>query len=310
MELLVIILLAIFLDLIWGEVPFSVHPVVLMGKIIDILKPPLLVYKNKLSGFILTLILLVLFIIPIYFILQFAKFNLIIYILLSGFILFTTFAIKGLIETSNQIKLYIDADINKTRQLVSYLVSRDTSTLSREELISATLESLTENITDSVVSPLFYTFLIGVIGGMAYRVINTLDAMVGYKNEENMIIGWFPAKLDDLVNYIPARITGVIMVLSAALIGLDWRRSYHTMMEDARKTPSPNSGYPMAAAAGALGVKLAKKDYYTLGDDINPLNKEVIDQAVLLTKVTIIFFLTISFIIYISITYLVIFNIN
>lgn len=306
MEILVIILLAIFLDLIWGEVPSSVHPVVLMGKIIDILKPPLLIYKNKLSGFILTAILLVLFIIPIYFFLQFAQFNLIIYILLSGFILFTTFAIKGLIKTSNQIKKYIDTDINKTRKLVSYLVSRDTSTLSREELTSATLESLTENITDSVVSPLFYTFLIGVIGGMAYRVINTLDAMVGYKNEENIIIGWFPANLDDLANYIPARITGIIMVLSAALIGLDWRRSFHIMMVDARKTPSPNSGYPMAAAAGALGVQLVKKDYYTLGEDINPLNKEVIDQALLLTEVTIIFFLTISFIIYASITYLVI----
>ncbi len=289
MEILVIILLAIFLDLIWGEVPSSVHPVVLMGKIIDILKPPLLIYKNKLSGFILTAILLVLFIIPIYFFLQFAQFNLIIYILLSGFILFTTFAIKGLIKTSNQIKKYIDTDINKTRKLVSYLVSRDTSTLSREELTSATLESLTENITDSVVSPLFYTFLIGVIGGMAYRVINTLDAMVGYKNEENIIIGWFPANLDDLANYIPARITGIIMVLSAALIGLDWRRSFHIMMVDARKTPSPNSGYPMAAAAGALGVQLVKKDYYTLGEDINPLNKEVIDQALLLTEVTIIF---------------------
>ena len=306
MELLVIILLALSLDLIRGEPPSSVHPVVLMGKIIDILKPPLLVYKNKISGFILTAILLVLFIIPIYFILQFAQFNMIIYILISGFILFTTFAIKGLIKTSNQIKEYIDTDLIKTRQLVSYLVSRDTSTLSQEELISATLESLTENITDSVVSPLFYTFLLGVLGGMAYRVINTLDAMVGYKNEENMNIGWFPAKLDDLANYIPARITGLIMVLSAALIGLDWRRSYHTMMEDARKTPSPNSGYPMAAAAGALGVQLVKKDYYTLGADINSLNKEVIDQATLLTEVTIIFFLIVSFIIYTSIAFLII----
>ncbi|MCE5214932.1 MAG: cobalamin biosynthesis protein [Methanobacterium sp.] len=304
MELLVIILLALFLDLIWGELPSSVHPVVMMGKIIDILKPPLLVYKNRLSGFFLTVELLVLFIIPLYFILQLAQFNMIIYILLSGFILFTTFAIKGLIKTSNEIKMYINTDIVKSRQLVSYLVSRDTGKLSQKELISATVESLTENITDSVISPFFYTFILGILGGMAYRIINTLDAMVGYKNKENIIIGWFPARFDDLANYIPARITGIILVLSAALMGLDWRRSYRTMREDARKTPSPNSGYPMAAAAGALGVQLVKKNIYTLGEDINPLNKEVIDQAVLLTEVTIIFFLTISFIIYATVIFL------
>ena len=84
---------------------------------------------------------------------------------------------------------------------------------------------------------MFYTFFLGVLGGVAYRVINTLDAMVGYKNDENKNIGWFPARFDDLANYIPARLTGVIIVLSAAFMGLDWRRSYRTMMKDAGKTP-------------------------------------------------------------------------
>lgn len=298
MELLSIILVAIILDLLWGELPSSIHPVVLMGRIIEFLKPYLSKVKNKSSGFFLTGILLGLFIIPLYFILQLLQFNLIIYILVSIFILFTTFAIKGLIDSVRQVKQQLDTNINLARQSVSYLVSRDTSSLSKEELASAAVESLTENITDSVISPLFYTFFLGVLGGMAYRVINTLDAMVGYQDEINRDIGWFPARLDDLANYVPARLTGVLMVVSAAFIGLDWRNSYQTMIKEARKTPSPNSGYPMSAAAGALGVQLKKKGIYTLGERKNPLNSDAIEEAVLLSQITIIIFLVISFIIY------------
>lgn len=298
MELLFIILLAIILDLIWGEPPVAVHPVVLMGKVIAILKPRLLRLDNKWSGIVLTIILISLFVIPTYFILLFVQFNVLVYILIGGLILFTTFAIKGLINSVHQVKVQLNIDIDQARKSVSYLVSRDTTKLSEEELVSASVESLTENITDSVISPLFYTLFFGVLGGMAYRVINTLDAMVGYKDEENIKIGWFPARLDDLVNYIPARITGVVMVISAAFIGLDWKRSYHTMIQDAGKTPSPNSGYPMAAAAGALGVRLEKKGVYILGEKKNPLNTGIMDEALLLSEITIIFFLTISFLIY------------
>lgn len=305
MEILFIIFLAILLDLLWGEIPDSIHPVVLMGRLIDFLKSHLLKFHNKLSGIALTVISLVIFTIPIYFILEWLQFNLIIYIIVSGFILFTTFAIKGLIDSTRNVKRQLDTDINQARQSVSHLVSRNTHDLSVEELASAAVESLTENITDSVISPLFYTFFFGVLGGMAYRVINTLDAMVGYKDKEIIDMGWFPAKLDDLANYIPARVTGIIMVISAAFIGLDWRSSYKTMVRDARKTPSPNSGYPMSAAAGALGVQLEKKGVYILGERKKPLNTDIMEQAILLSQITIIFFLTISFIIYVSILMLI-----
>ncbi|OPY24290.1 MAG: cobalamin biosynthesis protein [Methanobacterium sp. PtaU1.Bin097] len=298
MELLSVILLAIILDLLWGEPPSSIHPVVLMGRLIDFLKPHLLRYRNKSSGIILTVILLAVFTIPLYFILQLLQFSVIIYVLVAIFILFTTFAIKGLTDSVKKVKQQLNEDINLARQSVSHLVSRDTTDLSKEGLASAAVESLTENITDSVISPLFYTFFLGVPGAMAYRVINTLDAMVGYKDEINKDIGWFPAKLDDIANYIPARLTGILMVASAAFMGLDWRNSYRTMIGEARKTPSPNSGYPMAAAAGALGVRLEKKGVYTIGEGKNPLNPEIIEQAILLSQITIIFFLVISFIIY------------
>lgn len=277
MYLLLTIILALLLDILLGEPPNFLHPVVYMGKIIDFLKPHLVEYQNKISGFYLTFILLSLFIIPIYFILQFTQLYFLDYIIISAIILFTMFAIKELLNSTRLVKKDINSDISQARQSVSYLVSRDTTHLSYEELVSATIETLTENITDSVISPLFYTFFLGVLGGVAYRVINTLDAMVGYKDEENINIGWFPARLDDLANYLPARLTGILIVFSAVLIGLNWRRAYYTMMKDAKKTPSPNSGYPMAAAAGALGIQLEKKGYYSLGEKINALNVQRID---------------------------------
>lgn len=298
MDILFIILFAILLDLILGEPSSYIHPVVFMGKIIDLLKPHLIKYQNKLSGIFLTLILLSLFLIPVYFILQFIQFNVIVYIIVSSLILFTTFAIKGLLNSACKVKEHMITDINHARHSVSYLVSRDTSSLTKGELVSATVESLTENIVDSVVSPLFYTFIFGVLGGMGYRVINTLDAMVGYKDKENKYIGWFPAKLDDLLNYIPARVTGIIIVISAAFIGLNWRESYRIMIQDAKKPSSPNSGYPMAAAAGAMGIQLEKKGHYIIGENLNSLDLEIIDQALLLSQITIILFLVISVVVY------------
>ncbi len=304
MDILFIIILALLLDLSWGEPPSFLHPVVYMGKIINFLKPHLIKYENKISGFYLTFLLLSLFVIPIYFIIQSLQLYFLIYIIISAIILSTTFAIKELLNSIRAVKEDIKSDINQARQSVSYLVSRDTSLLTEVELVSATIETLTENITDSVVSPLFYTFFLGVLGGVAYRVINTLDAMVGYKNEENINIGYFPARLDDIVNYLPARLTGVLIIFSALLMGLNWRRSYYTMMKDAEKTPSPNSGYPMAAAAGALGIRLEKKSYYTLGENVNSLNVDMIDQALLLSELTIILFLVFSFIIFAIVIYI------
>ena len=305
MYILFIIILSLLLDIFFGEPPSFLHPVVYMGKIINFLKPHLIKNENKISGFYLTFILLSLFLIPTYFIIQFTQFNFLIYILISALILFTTFAIKELLSTVERVKKDIKSDINQARKSVSYLVSRDTSHLTREELISATIETLTENITDSVISPLFYTLFLGVLGGVTYRVINTLDAMVGYKNKEYINIGWFPARLDDILNFLPARLTGILIIFSALLMGLNWRRSYYTMMKDAKKTPSPNSGYPMAAAAGALGIRLEKKSYYTLGESINSLNECVIDQALLLSEVTIILFILLSIVIYMMIIYII-----
>jgi adenosylcobinamide-phosphate synthase len=291
-------MIALSIDLLFGEFPAKIHPVVWMGKLIDILKCYLINYRSKISGIILTFVLLITFTLATYVLISLSALNYILYILVSSIILTTTFAIKALIISAEGIKKDLEHDINTARKNMSYLVSRNTINLSSEEIVSATVETLTENITDSVTAPLFYFFLFGVPGAVFYRVVNTLDAMVGYKKPETIKIGWFPAKLDDILNYFPARITGILIVIAAFFLRLDWKNSYKIMIRDARTPDSPNSGYSMAATAGALGIKLKKIGYYEIGDDINPLNADKISNAILLTKITIILFLIITFIIY------------
>ncbi len=295
--LIPIILIAITIDILFGELPSNIHPVVLMGKIIEYfnnLKEKHSSMDSRLAGVVLT-IFLILTISSIFgIILWFSRFNYLFLILISSLLLSTTFSIKLLLSSAADVNADLNKDLTKARKSISYLVSRDTSELSQENIISAVIETLTENISDSVVSPLFYTFILGVIGGIAYRVVNTLDAMIGYKNPKNINIGWFPAKLDDILNYLPARITGILIVVASIMIKLDWKNAYKIMIRDAKKTSSPNSGYPMAATAGALGVQLIKPGYYQLGDNINHLRSETINETILLAKITIILFLIIS----------------
>lgn len=299
MTILFVIVAAVIIDLLFGELPSSIHPVVLMGKSISILKKKLSKYNNKLTGIILTLLIITIFVTLFFFILKISEYNYYLYLLVSALLLSTTFAINSLIKSVDMVKQDLIDDIDDAKNSISYLVSRNTSNLTESEIISAGIETLTENITDSITAPLIYTYIFGVLGAVAYRVVNTLDAMVGYKTPENINIGWFPAKLDDVLNYFPARITGLIIVFAAWILKMDWKNSYKTMMRDARKTPSPNSGYTMAATAGALGIQLEKKGVYILGDNINPLKIETITETIYLTKLTVLIFLILSLVIYI-----------
>jgi len=295
---LLIIMMALIIDILFGELPFKVHPVVWMGKIIDILKQRLINYRSRISGVILALVLVITFTLATYALISLSVINNILYIVVSSIILTTTFAINVLISSAEHIKRDINYNIDTARKNISYLVSRDTTNLSSEEIVSATVETLTENITDSVIAPFFYAFIFGVPGAVAYRTVNTLDAMVGYKKHETINIGWFPAKLDDILNYLPARITGLMVIIAALFLGMDWRNSCKIMIRDSKKPDSPNSGYSMAAAAGALGIKLKKVGYYEIGDNLDSLKSDKILDALKLTKATIILFLIFAFIIY------------
>ncbi len=296
--ILIIILLSLFIDLLFGELPSKIHPVVWMGKMIDILNDFFKSYHGRIWGMVLTIVVVITFTLATYVLISLSVINNILFIFVSSIILSTTFAINVLIRSALDIKKDLETDIGTARKNMSYLVSRDTESLSREEIVSATVETLTENITDSVTAPIFYALIFWVPGAVFYRVVNTLDAMVGYKKPDTLEIGWFPARLDDVLNYLPARITGLIMVLGAMVLGMDWKNSYRIMRRDARKPQSPNSGFTMAAAAGALGIKLKKIGYYEVGDDLNSLRIDKISEAILLTRVTILLFLISSYIIY------------
>jgi adenosylcobinamide-phosphate synthase len=139
---------------------------------------------------------------------------------------------------------------------------------------------------------------------MIYRIFNTLDAMLGYKTDELKDIGFVPAKIDDILNYIPARISGIYVVMSAYLLKLDGKNAYRIMRRDARKCPSPNSGYTMATTAGALNIQLIKKETYILGDDNKDITADDISKAVKLSKLTIILF-TITIILLLTLLYVI-----
>lgn len=225
-----------------------------------------------------------------------------------------------LLKTASDVKADLDVSLDKARKSVSYLVSRSTDELTESFIVSAVIESLTENITDSYVAPIFYYAIFAVVImikpvnnqlfyllliPMIYRMFNTMDAMLGYKTDELINIGFFPAKIDDVLNYIPSRIAGIYVVISAYLLKLDSKNSYKIMRRDARNCPSPNSGYTMATTAGALNIQLIKKDTYILGDANKNIEKEDISKAVSLSKLTIILF-TLTVLILLTLIYVII----
>ncbi|ADZ08364.1 Cobalamin biosynthesis protein cbiB [Methanobacterium lacus] len=305
MNLIIIILAAVLIDILFGELPSRIHPVVLIGKLINYLIRSLNNHNTKFTGLIITILTLIIPLIIIYTLLDLSKFNYYIYLLVAAIVLSTTFAIRSLITSVKKIEEDLNEDIEKAKHSISYLVSRETSDLEESDIISAAIETLTENITDSITAPLIYTFIFGILGAVFYRVVNTLDAMMGYKTPKYINTGWYPAKLDDLLNYVPARITGFLMVMAAWILRMNWKNSYKIMVRDARKTPSPNSGYTMAATAGALEIQLEKKGVYQLGEQIHPLRIETISRTILLTKVVVLIFLIISVLCYTILTIII-----
>lgn len=204
----------------------------------------------------------------------------------------TTIAIKGLKDAALLVyKPLSSGNLGEARIYVGYIVGRDTDHLDEREIARAAVETVAENTVDAVVSPLFFALLGGAPLAMAYRAANTLDSMVGYKNERYLHFGWFSARLDDVLNWIPARVTGLLLVIAAWVTrGMSARRAWMSIIRFARLHPSPNSGIPEAAAAGAMGVRLGGRNRYGsviseragMGWPIQPLNREHIMGTVLL----------------------------
>ena len=205
----------------------------------------------------------------------------------AAVLLKTTLAVRGMERHALAVVAALEAgDLPSARERLSMIVKRDTSDLDGDHVYSAVVESIGENTVDGVTGPLFYFGLFGIFGPFVYRTVNTADSMVGYRTSIFKNIGWFAAACDRALNYVPARLTGAVMVLSSMILGNDWRGSYRVMVRDGRKTESPNAGYPMAAIAGALGARLEKIDHYSLGDGTAHFSRGHVTSAIALMKAT------------------------
>lgn len=184
-------------------------------------------------------------------------------LVLSLWLMGTTFASKSLAQAGTEIfRLLSAGDLTGARRKLAWIVGRDTAELPTEEVVRGAVETVAENIVDGVTSPLFYALIGGAPLAMAYKAVNTLDSMVGYRNEQYHAFGWAGARLDDAANFIPARLTALILILVAMVRGLNWREALGAVRRDAPKHPSPNSGYTESAVAGALGVQLGGWNSY------------------------------------------------
>ena len=299
-ESILIVFFALVLDFAVGDPRNKFHPTAWLGSLIAKLTPHT---KNssenleKLGGIFIILIssgivasLMIFLDIGIKLI-TVDYIYIIISVIVGGVLLKTTIAIKGMEKHALAVVTAIEQNnISSARDNLSMIVKRNTKNLDKNHVFSGVLESISENTVDGITGPLFYFALFGLPGAFVYRVINTADSMIGYKTDIFKNVGWFGANCDKILNYIPSRLTGFIMILSAMVLRNNWRKSYEIMIRDGRKTKSPNAGYPMAAIAGALEAKFEKIDHYSLGDGNISFTKDHVKSAISIMKVTSILF--------------------
>jgi len=299
-ESIAIIFFALTIDFTLGDPKNKFHPTAWIGSLIAKITPSLKNSSNtleKLGGIILIIISSA--IVASLIILLDAGINMIttdylsiiISIIVGGILLKTTIAIKGMEKHALAVVNSLENNnIISARNNLSMIVKRNTKDLDENHVFSGVVESISENTVDGITGPLFYFGLFGLPGAFVYRVINTADSMIGYRTNIFKNIGWFAANCDTILNYIPSRLTGFVMIFSAMILGYDWKRSYKIMIRDGGKTQSPNAGYPMAAIAGALGTRFEKIDHYFLGDGKVSFSKEHVKSTITLMKVTSIIF--------------------
>ena len=268
-----IFVVAFLIDVILGEYPDRIYPTVGIGKLIAYLKPKT---KNvnpkieKVNGVLLAITVILIVSIPVFILLFWLRtsFGSIPYIIVGAILFKATFAVKGMGHYTKPIASALKKnDLAEARKWLPFIVRRDPNTLSEKQIVSAAVESIAESTVDGITAPFFFFAIFGVPGAFAYRVVNTLDSMVGYKDVENKNIGWFSAKLDTITNYIPARLTAYLIIAAAFLQRENCHESWRILQRDKRKTVSVNAGWTISAMAGALDTQLEKQGHYALGDD-------------------------------------------
>jgi adenosylcobinamide-phosphate synthase len=300
-----ILILAVILAYAFGDpspnepnrLSYKLHPTVLIGNFTRKIEP---YFKHpnakieKFLGVLLGLTVIVAFALPTFFLLWLLYLhvpffvNLIVYAIISIGLLKMTLCIK--LETvwaKAAAKAIDESDLPEAKKY-SHFSRRESKDLNSSQMGSAVIESMSENLIDFKLSPMISFALFGVTGAIAFRAINTLDGMVGFKNKEYINLGWFSANLDNFVNFVPTRLTALLMIVAAAILGLDAKNAWKMARRDHRKTPSRNHGWPMAVIAGALRIQLEKPGQYILGDAQEPVTGEKILGALRIRDVTIV----------------------
>ncbi len=304
--------LAFFTDSLIGDPRTGMHPVVIMGKFIGWLEkffrrdedsPNTQIFK----GAILVLLVLSVSWGTTYGLLLLAGKLSNIFADILGVLLLSFFICpRSLAEAGFELRKLLEAgDLSEARRKVGWIVGRDTDALDEAEITRATVETIAENTVDGIIAPLFFYFIGGIPMAALYRAANTMDSMLGYKNEKYLYFGRAAARVDDVLNIIPARITGILTVVSAMLMNYNWKNSWKIMVRDASGHPSPNGGYPEASTAGALNIRLGGFNYYFgkksfrayMGDNIEVLTRKKIYEAVMIMYVNTVLFIAISWLV-------------
>lgn len=299
-ESLAVFLLAVAFDILLGEPPAKIHPVVWIGKLIAFLRDR--ARPSRASGIALAIAVIVATVLAGHLAVKAAGFIPMLSLLVSAFLLKSTFAIRCLLQVSRDIGEMIDSDMEEAKSMLPALVGRDTSSLSKSQASSAVIESLSENYVDGILSPIFCYLALAPIGlgleaALAFKAISTMDSMIGYRTKGLKEIGFAGARLDDLANFIPARLSILLIALarpSRAGAALRAALLYHSA------TPSPNSGWPMAACAGSLGIRLEKPGYYVLVDGGKEPETSDVPRALSLMQATIALTLAVALLILFS----------
>lgn len=273
---------SVILDFFLGDPKKLPHPIILVGKLISLYERIFYRGNKKVMGFIFMMATLITVGGILWLLLWLAGHWPVIYWLVTVYLLYTSLAWRSLKkETGYVFQALAKGNIVKARKMLSYVVGRDTENLNEEEIVKATVETMGENTIDGVLAPLFYMFIgyfcgLPVIFVYIYKTINTLDSMVGYKNDKYSEFGYFSAKLDDVVNWLPARIGSLLMLLGGGLLGYDLKSGFKIWRRDRFAHNSPNSAQSESVVAGLLGLKLGGAHFYfgkevykpTIGDEI------------------------------------------
>lgn len=280
-----IIFLALLLDLLIGDPVWLPHPVVAIGRLIHLLDPVLRrVWLNeRVAGVLLLLVVIISSSGTTWILLK----ALTAMLPLAGWVAAvlvssTCLAARSLHKESARVaSALLAGDLPAARRYLSFIVGRDTDQLEEAEIWRGVVETVAENTSDGIIAPLFWLTIGGPVGAIAYKAVSTLDSMVGYRNRRYLQLGWASARMDDLLNYIPARISALLLIVSSPLAGLSASNAARITLRDRLKHPSPNSAHPEAAAAGALGVQLGGASSYNgasswkeyIGDALQPLDE-------------------------------------